>query len=523
MASRVGRDTGLEKHRPRGTLQIARDVQFPTQDRHGAPTEKHAIAANTHSDSSAPRRHLQSHQFGPPEPLRPKGPQRTKGRTGDRILRNTAGGAEETGNEIHGRRPGGDDHATHRITGQSPKVRPKGPNRTLVDQFNEQVHAVRADPDRNCSECLRKVGRMRCLSDGQGGEVHLAKVTVGGHFERAAAGVEHDRLCGVGTPGLPERVGRGQRRMTAQIDLHRRREPSKAPPALVGINESRFGQVHLRRHPLHPSRSGRADQRTYRRGIAGKCLLGEGIHHVDGLFGLGHEETGPGSRVREGVPILDVLVQPPAFIPGCLAEAPQGIERKVWSPAPRRFRCSAARVCPRSALVASRCTGARARPPLLHSGDSKSKIAPRPRYPWNGVVPDSVSRYREATRSSTQNDRQQRRVSRTTSGSGIGSERDREAIILCHRAQRERSILPRASLRAQARSRGAAHAPQASHCSKRRHWKHPPGNPSPLTGAGLLLCCHRRNRGAIPSLSSHDRPRSPRFEHGPARIPLTMQ
>ena len=213
---------------------------------------------------------------------------------------------------------------------------------------------------------------------------------------------------------------------------------------------------------------------------------------------------------------MDVLVQPPAFIPGCLAEAPQGIERKVWSPVPRRFRRSASRVCPRSALVASRCTGARARPPPPLPLESKWETVPLLRYA-------DVSRYREATRSLAQKQRHRHGSGMATSGSGIGSERAREAITLCHRAQRESSILARASLRAQARSRGAAHAPPASLRSKRRHWKHPPGNPRPLTGADLLLCCHRRNRGASPSLSSHDRPRSPRFEHGPARIPLTMQ
>ena len=42
----------------------------------------------------------------------------------------------------------------------------------------------------------------------------------------------------------------------------------------------------------------------------------------------------------------------------------------------------------------------------------------------------------------------------TPSGSGIGWERAREAITLSPRAQRERSILSGASLRAQARSRG---------------------------------------------------------------------
>lgn len=50
------------------------------------------------------------------------------------------------------------------------------------------------------------------------------------------------------------------------------------------------------------------------------------------------------------------------------------------------------------------------------------------------------------------------------SGSGIGSERAREAIILSPRAQRESFSLPGASMRAQARSR---RAPRPLACESR--------------------------------------------------------
>lgn len=95
------------------------------------------------------------------------------------------------------------------------------------------------------------------------------------------------------------------------------------------------------------------------------------------------------------------------------------------------------------------------------------------------------------------------------SGSGIGSERAREAIILFPRATRESSSLPGASMRAQARSRRASR-PHA--CESPRLGNPPAQGESPLTmrfRCRSCPCCpkraERRPDGPITRKTSADR------------------
>jgi hypothetical protein len=114
----------------------------------------------------------------------------------------------------------------------------------------------------------------------------------------------------------------------------------------------------------------------------------------------------------------------------------------------------------------------------------------------------------------------------TPSGSGIGSERAREAITLSPRATRERPILLRASMRAQARSRGAAQAPAHGLLRVGRRPRIPNSECNPsrghagsgdlsrweprgaLTEVGLLLCWWDR-------IGGQSQPEDPEFADRP--------
>lgn len=83
------------------------------------------------------------------------------------------------------------------------------------------------------------------------------------------------------------------------------------------------------------------------------------------------------------------------------------------------------------------------------------------------------------------------------SGSGIGSERAREAIILSPRATRESSSLPGASMRAQARSRRASRP----HAREPRIWETRPSrvsHPIPrISAADLARAIRRQTDGVL--------------------------
>ena len=64
--------------------------------------------------------------------------------------------------------------------------------------------------------------------DGVGREVEDDAVVVEAGVQRTALGVEGQRCRAVDGPPLAERVGRGQRGMTAEVDLGGRREPPQA-------------------------------------------------------------------------------------------------------------------------------------------------------------------------------------------------------------------------------------------------------------------------------------------------------
>ncbi len=70
--------------------------------------------------------------------------------------------------------------------------------------------------------------------------------------------------------------------MAAERHLGGRREPPEREHAVAPLDECGLGEVHLRRHALHPGvRSARVEE-THRGGVAGERVGRERINREDG-------------------------------------------------------------------------------------------------------------------------------------------------------------------------------------------------------------------------------------------------
>src|SRR2546428_556746 len=112
----------------------------------------------------------------------------------------------------------------------------------------------------------------------RGREVELDQIADARSREQSAARVEPRRLLGTQQLLLPQRVGAGQRGMTAEIDLHGGREPAKRPAVGARQKKRRFGEIHLRADVLHPFRRPLAIEQTDSRGISAERLIGERVN-----------------------------------------------------------------------------------------------------------------------------------------------------------------------------------------------------------------------------------------------------
>jgi hypothetical protein len=80
---------------------------------------------------------------------------------------------------------------------------------------------------------------------------------------------------------LEDHMGRGERRMSTEIHLHRRREPAQRIVRRLAQEESGLGEVVLRRNGLERGVGQPGLERHDRRGIAGEQAVGEGIDLID--------------------------------------------------------------------------------------------------------------------------------------------------------------------------------------------------------------------------------------------------
>ncbi len=99
--------------------------------------------------------------------------------------------------------------------------------------------------------------------------------------EPAAARVEAERLAVRDVAFGPEDVRGGQRRVAAEIDLDRGREPAQAEAVLVAHEERGLREVHLRGHRLHPALGARRGQHAHGGRVAGERTIGERVDLAD--------------------------------------------------------------------------------------------------------------------------------------------------------------------------------------------------------------------------------------------------
>src|SRR5437899_12794460 len=76
---------------------------------------------------------------------------------------------------------------------------------------------------------------------------------------------------------FPQRVGAGERGVTAQSHLDGGREPAQRPAVGTWKQKRRLGEIHLRADTLHPRRVAFAIQQTDRGWIAAERLIGERV------------------------------------------------------------------------------------------------------------------------------------------------------------------------------------------------------------------------------------------------------
>ena len=80
---------------------------------------------------------------------------------------------------------------------------------------------------------------------------------------------------------LPENMRASQRRMAAEVDLDRRREPAQLVAVLFLVKEGGLRQVHLASHVLQPAGIARLGKDANGGGIARERAIGEGVNLND--------------------------------------------------------------------------------------------------------------------------------------------------------------------------------------------------------------------------------------------------
>ena len=79
-------------------------------------------------------------------------------------------------------------------------------------------------------------------------------------------------------PFFPQHVRARERRVAAEIDLDRRREPAQVVAVRLADEERGLGEIHLPRHVLHPHRLGGRGEDADGGGIARKGAIREGVY-----------------------------------------------------------------------------------------------------------------------------------------------------------------------------------------------------------------------------------------------------
>ena len=223
------------------------------------------------------------------------------GRAGHRILVDAGVGGEIAGDEVGGIRAllvwpirrrrtafGRDDQA---VAGQGPdggKIGPDGGHGGGVLEPGQHLapgqhaagfqHLDPADGGRNLRPRLDGLGRLR-------GKIEAEAVAGAGHRKRSRGRGEGDTLQIRGQIFQHHRP-RGERGMTAEVDLHGRRKPADRPVVSLADQKGGLRQVVLRGDGLHLlGRQPVARQGADGGRIAGKETIGKGIELVERKVG----------------------------------------------------------------------------------------------------------------------------------------------------------------------------------------------------------------------------------------------
>ena len=130
-------------------------------------------------------------------------------------------------------------------------------------------------------------------------QIELEEIVAAGHGEDAGAGREAERIA------VDQHVAGGERRVAAQIDFARRREPAQVIIGLAAFarhRECRFAEVILGRDGLHHGVVEPALERHDRGGISGQRALGERVDLEERKAGhVARSVISDGSRVSRSV------------------------------------------------------------------------------------------------------------------------------------------------------------------------------------------------------------------------------
>jgi hypothetical protein len=201
-----------------------------------------------------------------------------------------------TGSSARARPAGGRGHddTARAGAGKPGDVRRQRGDLRLAGQHHQVVIGAAAGPHRGRpAQASQQVRRRRRGRGRPGREVQRDHRAGAAGGQRAAGGLEADRLGRPGEPGLVQHVRAGQGGVPAQRDLGGRGEPAQPVAAVARLGERCLGQVHLGGHRLHPGGFCRAGEQAHRRRIAAERLAGERIHLE--YAHAGSIRSGPGS------------------------------------------------------------------------------------------------------------------------------------------------------------------------------------------------------------------------------------
>src|SRR5688572_24022865 len=178
------------------------------------------------------------------ELLGPIGNECRMGGSGNRIFGNARLRGEEAADEVDplARRGGNDAEAI--------ELAKRGHVGLQIGDFllggeDSQIIAGFGHMDRRAAESFDESGRNRTGSRGPRREIERVEIAVAGDGQLAGARVEADRATLIAEM-FKDHMRRRKRRVTTQIDLHRRRTPSQVVSISALYDERRFRQIVFR-------------------------------------------------------------------------------------------------------------------------------------------------------------------------------------------------------------------------------------------------------------------------------------